>query len=71
MSEHRSKAKKIADIFSDERTNVIDLAHQTANLLTPNSEVRLHNWLKWHYKMTEGYKAEVPEPIQLDNYDEN
>jgi hypothetical protein len=27
--------------------------------------------LRWHYKMTEGYKAEVPEPIQLDNYDEN
>jgi hypothetical protein len=68
--EQRNNAKKIADIFSDERTNVIDLATQTANLLTPNAEERVHRWLKWHNHLMQGYKSEIPEPISLDIYEE-
>lgn len=68
--EQRNNAKKIADIFSDERTNVIDLATQTANLLTPTAEDRVHRWLKWHNHLMQGYKSEIPEPIELDIYEQ-
>jgi hypothetical protein len=67
--EQRNNAKKIADIFSDERTNPIDLATQTANLLTVNAEERVKTWWKWHNHLMQGYKSEINVPINLDIYE--
>lgn len=66
MNKH---AKKLADVFSDERINPLELASQTAFLFTPSMTARLHQFLRWHSHKTNGYQTELPE-INLDNNEE-
>lgn len=56
-SREESAAKKIADIFADERLNVVQLAYYTSLTFTPNMFERLLGWLHWHKDISE--KVEI------------
>lgn len=40
--------KKIADIFADERLNVVQLGYFSATGFTPSMIERVKGWLHWH-----------------------
>lgn len=53
QSREEKAANKIADIFADERLNVVQLAYHTGMLMTPNMANRLKGWLHWHEQVGE------------------
>lgn len=52
-SREESAAKKLADIFADERLNVVQLAYYTSFTFTPKMFERLLGWLHWHRDISE------------------
>lgn len=62
-------ANKLADVFSDERVNLIELAQQTALMFTPSMTEKLHKFLRWHSHKQNGHQSET-HPITLDNYED-
>lgn len=53
MANEDSAAKKLADIFADERLNVIQLAYHTHNYFTPTMFERLLGFIHWHRQVGE------------------
>jgi hypothetical protein len=63
-------ANKIADVFADERVNLLHLAQQTALLFTPQMTAKMHQFLRWHSHAVNGRLDETRPEISLDNYEE-
>lgn len=55
MAETREEKayKKIADTFSDDRLNVVQLGYHTSTGLTKGALERLRGWLHWHDHISE------------------
>lgn len=53
MSREESAAKKLADIFADERLNVVQLAYHTYTHFTPKMFERLLGFVHWHRTVNE------------------
>jgi hypothetical protein len=53
QSREEKAANKIADIFADERLNVVQLGYHTGLILTPSIMNRLRGWLIWHDQVAE------------------
>ena len=59
MDREQRAAQRLADIFSDERLNPIQMAHHTFELLPFGAEQRLVEWLEWHDRIaSNGYSDE-------------
>lgn len=52
-SREESAAKKLADIFADERLNVVQLAYHTSFLFTASMWERLLGFVHWHREVSE------------------
>lgn len=52
-SREESASKKMADIFADERLNVVQLGYHTSLEWTPKMVERLLGWLHWHNQISE------------------
>ena len=61
----KRKGNALADVFADERLNIIDLAHETSLLFTPSMTAKLHRFLRWHSHIQNGHRSD-PNPIDLD-----
>ena len=61
-------ANKLADVFADERVNLLELAQLTALMFTPSMTEKLHKFLRWHTHKVNGHQSEI-HPKDLDNYD--
>lgn len=46
-------ANKIADIFADERLNVVQLGYHSSLTFTPNIIEKIKGWLHWHEQVSE------------------
>lgn len=57
MSKEESAAKKLADIFADERLNVVQLAYHTHAHFTPNMFERLLGFIHWHKTVNDNVKV--------------
>lgn len=53
QSREEKAANKIADIFADERLNVVQLGYDTSLTFTPNIINKIKGWLHWHDKIAE------------------
>lgn len=53
VSREESGANKIADIFSDDRLNVVQLAYHTSLGFTPRTVEKIRGWLHWHDHISE------------------
>lgn len=61
-------ANKLADVFADERIDLIMLAQQTNLAFTPTMNKRLHSFFRWHTHNTNKHQSEI-HPLDLDNLD--
>lgn len=61
MDEKR-QAAKIADIFSDDRLNVVALANYTQFMMTRRGQRKMQLWVEWHNRF-------LNEPDDLDEFD--
>ena len=52
-SREESAAKKMGDIFADERLNVVQLGYLTSMYWTPGMMNRFMGWLHWHNDIAE------------------
>ena len=66
----KRQANKLADVFADDRVNLLHLAQQTALLFTPQMTARLYHFLRWHSHTVNGRKDETRPEISLDKYEE-
>lgn len=46
-------ADKIADVFADERLNVVQLGYHTSLGFTPHIMEKIRGWLHWHDHISE------------------
>ena len=53
QSREESAYNKMADLFADERLNVVQLGYLSALGFTPNMISRVKGWLHWHDKVSE------------------
>ena len=53
QSKEEKAYNKIADIFADERLNVVQLGYLTALGFTPTMISRVKGWLHWHDTISE------------------
>lgn len=53
VSREEKGANKIADIFADDRLNVVQLAYYTSLGFTPNIVEKIRGWLHWHDHISE------------------
>jgi hypothetical protein len=52
-SREEKAATKMADIFADDRLNVVQLGYHTGMEFTPNIINKLKGWLHWHDHISE------------------
>lgn len=57
MSKEESAANRLADIFADERLNVVQLAYHTNNKFTPRMFERLLGFIHWHKTVSENVQV--------------
>lgn len=57
VSREESGAKKIADIFADERLNVVQLGYHTSLGFTPTIMEKIRGWIHWHDNISESIEV--------------
>lgn len=57
QSREESSAKKIADIFADERLNVVQLGYHSSLTFTPNIIEKIKGWIHWHEQVSENIEV--------------
>lgn len=63
-------AKKLSDLFADDRLNVITLAEVTAVRFTPKMTAKVHQWVLHHSRAVNRNNGVVElDEIPLDNID--
>lgn len=50
-------ANRIADIFADERLNVVQLGYHSSLTFTPNLIEKIKGWLHWHEQVSESIEV--------------
>lgn len=57
QSREESGAKKIADVFADERLNVVQLGYHSSLTFTPNIIEKIKGWIHWHEQISESIEV--------------